>query len=94
PSHHRVHHASNEKYLDKNMGMVFIIWDKLFGTFEKEDESTIIKYGLTKNVDTPYHPVKIITHEWQSLVHDISKEKILKNKFLFLIKRPGWKPHN
>jgi sterol desaturase/sphingolipid hydroxylase (fatty acid hydroxylase superfamily) len=50
PSHHRVHHASNEKYLDKNYGDVFIIWDKLFGTFQKEEEEAV--YGLTKPLNT------------------------------------------
>ncbi len=52
PSHHRVHHASNEQYLDKNYGDVFIIWDKLFGTFKKEEDETEITYGLTKPLDT------------------------------------------
>ncbi len=47
PSHHRVHHASNEKYLDKNYGDVFILWDKLFGTFQKEEDDVKINYGLT-----------------------------------------------
>lgn len=52
PSHHRVHHASNEQYLDKNYGDVFIIWDKLFGTFKKEDEVEETVYGLTKPLNT------------------------------------------
>lgn len=52
PSHHRVHHASNEQYLDKNYGDVFIIWDKLFGTFQKEEEQVEIKYGLTKPLNS------------------------------------------
>jgi len=52
PSHHRVHHASNEKYLDKNYGDVLIIWDKLFGTFQKEEDSEPIVYGLTKPLNT------------------------------------------
>lgn len=51
PSHHRVHHASNIRYLDRNMGMVLIIWDKLFGTFEKESNDENIVYGLTKPLD-------------------------------------------
>ncbi len=92
PSHHRVHHASNTKYLDKNLGMVFIIWDKIFKTFEKEDDTTVIIYGLTKNVETPNHPIKIVTHEWKSLFQDIRQEKHWKNKLLFLINPPGWKP--
>lgn len=52
PSHHRVHHAANEKYLDKNYGDVFIIWDKLFGTFQKEEDDEPIKYGLTKPLNS------------------------------------------
>jgi len=52
PSHHRVHHASNDKYLDKNYGDVFIIWDKLFGTFKKEEETEETVYGLTKPLNT------------------------------------------
>jgi sterol desaturase/sphingolipid hydroxylase (fatty acid hydroxylase superfamily) len=58
PSHHRVHHASNEKYLDKNYGDVFIIWDKLFGTFQKEEDDVKIEYGLT-------HPLKSYSFLWQ-----------------------------
>ena len=49
PSHHRVHHASNIRYLDRNMGMVLIIWDRLFGTFQAEIDEDPVKYGLTKN---------------------------------------------
>ncbi len=60
PSHHRVHHASNIRYLDKNMGMVLIIWDRMFGTFQEELEIDPIKYGLTKPLDKPNHPGKII----------------------------------
>ena len=51
PSHHRVHHANNVIYLDKNMGMCLIIWDKLFGTFQNELEEEPVKYGLTKPLD-------------------------------------------
>src|SRR4051812_27407383 len=66
PSHHRVHHASNAKYLDKNMGMFLVIWDKLFGTFQSElpaGEYQPIKYGLTKNVEQP-NAINIVFHEW------------------------------
>jgi alkylglycerol monooxygenase len=58
PSHHRVHHASNDVYLDKNYGDVFIIWDKLFGTFQKEENDVEIRYGLT-------HPLKSYSFLWQ-----------------------------
>jgi sterol desaturase/sphingolipid hydroxylase (fatty acid hydroxylase superfamily) len=59
PSHHRVHHASNVKYLDSNMGMVLIIWDRFFGTFVEEDENEPVKYGLTQNIES-YHPLKVV----------------------------------
>ena len=54
PSHHRVHHGSNQQYLDKNYGGILIIWDRLFGTFEPEGER--VRYGLTKNIET-FNPV-------------------------------------
>ncbi len=87
PSHHRVHHASNVKYLDKNMGQVLIIWDKLFGTFEKETESP--KYGLTTNLGT-FHPLKVIFSEWQKIIKDLGKPGPLTQRFKYLFKAPGW----
>ncbi|MBX3164988.1 MAG: sterol desaturase family protein [Bacteroidetes bacterium] len=88
PSHHRVHHASNVKYLDKNMGMVFIIWDRLFGTFAKEEEEVV--YGLTKNIET-YHPIKMVFHEWKNIYADLVKKKApLKAKFMYVFGPPGW----
>ena len=61
PSHHRVHHGTNRQYLDRNHGSILIVWDRLFGTFEPEDEPVV--YGLTKNIDT-FNPVRIATHEY------------------------------
>lgn len=91
PSHHRVHHASNIKYLDKNMGMVFIVWDKLFGTFQAEDNSDeAMKFGLTKKLEQPHHPVDIVFHEWKALKNDLSKDIPLKTKIAYLINPPGW----
>lgn len=91
PSHHRVHHASNIKYLDKNMGMVFIIWDRLFGTFAEEDNSDEpIKFGLTKKLEKPHHPVNMVFHEWVSLKNDLKKEVPLKTKLAYLFNPPGW----
>lgn len=87
PSHHRVHHASNVAYLDKNMGQVLIIWDKLFGTFEKETEAP--KYGLTTNLGT-FHPLKVIFSEWQKIIKDLGKPGPLSQKFKYLFKAPGW----
>ncbi len=89
PSHHRVHHASNVKYLDKNMGMVFIIWDKLFGTFAPEEENETCVFGLTENIKT-YHPIKMLFHEWITIFHDLKKTSSLKEKCMYMLGPPGW----
>lgn len=87
PSHHRVHHASNVEYLDKNMGQVLIIWDRMFGTFEEEKESP--RYGLTKRLGT-YHPFKVIFNEWKKIIADIGKPGPLRQKLSYIFKAPGW----
>jgi sterol desaturase/sphingolipid hydroxylase (fatty acid hydroxylase superfamily) len=87
PSHHRVHHASNIKYLDKNMGMIFIIWDRIFGTFEKEEEEVV--YGLTSNIKS-YNPITMVFHEWKAIFEDLKKQTSLKNKFMYVFGPPGW----
>ena len=69
PSHHRVHHGSNRDYLDRNHGSILILWDRLFGTFEEEDEPVV--YGLTSNIDS-YNPVRIATHEWADIAADVA----------------------
>ncbi len=89
PSHHRVHHGSNVKYLDKNMGMVFIFWDKLFGTFEEEDINEPVVYGLTENIKT-YHPLKLVFHEWIAIWQDLQKSSSLKAKWMYVFGPPGW----
>jgi sterol desaturase/sphingolipid hydroxylase (fatty acid hydroxylase superfamily) len=90
PSHHRVHHASNIIYLDKNMGMCLIIWDKMFGTFQKELPEEPVVYGLTKPLDTPHHPIKVVFHEWESIGNDLHKKISLRNKLRYLFMPPGW----
>lgn len=93
PSHHRVHHASNPKYLDKNMGMFLIIWDKIFGTFQPEllpAEYEAIKYGLTKPIENPT-AVSIIFHEWKQMIRDCSRKDITwRQKFGYVFGPPGW----
>jgi len=89
-SHHRVHHASNVRYLDRNMGTVFILWDKWFGSFQAEDDKDPVVYGLTKNVETPNHPVNIVTHEWKNILKDLKKSKFLSDKLRYLLMPPGW----
>ena len=90
PSHHRVHHASNIRYLDKNMGMCLIIWDKIFGTFQEELETEPVKYGLTKPVENFNHPINLIFHEWRSIAKDMNKKVSFSTKLKYLLKPPGW----
>jgi sterol desaturase/sphingolipid hydroxylase (fatty acid hydroxylase superfamily) len=90
PSHHRVHHASNIIYLDKNMGMCLIIWDKLFGTFQEELSTEPVKYGLTKPALKSNNPFHIIFHEWIALIKDLSKKTSFLNKMKYLFMPPGW----
>ncbi|MGQ0739200.1 MAG: sterol desaturase family protein [Bacteroidota bacterium] len=93
PSHHRVHHGSNPKYLDKNMGMFLIIWDRLFGTFQPElnaAEYQSIKYGLTKPLQKE-DPLNIVVHEWKSIGKDIRKKGLsFRQRWNYLFGPPGW----
>jgi len=89
PSQHSVHHASNIPYLDKNMGMVFIIWDRLFGTYQDENLPEPTKYGLTHQPDD-MGPVNIVFHEWGALIADMRKAPGLSNKIKYLFYPPGW----
>ena len=92
PSHHRVHHASNACYLDKNMGMCLIIWDKLFGTFAPENPSEPPRYGLTKQI-ADRGPVNIVFHEWRDMFHDFWRSPLpLRKRLGYLFRGPGWKP--
>jgi alkylglycerol monooxygenase len=74
PSHHRVHHGSNEQYIDKNYGNLLIIWDRMFGTFEPEKEK--VKFGLVNNVNT-FNPTKITFMAWSSMIEDINNKQSL-----------------
>ena len=89
PSHHRVHHASNTRYLDKNHAGILIIWDRMFGTFlEEKDEEKVI-YGITTNINT-YNPIQIATHEYRALWKDVKRAPGFANKIKYLIMPPGW----
>lgn len=91
PSHHRVHHGSNPLYLDRNHAGIFIIWDKLFGTFQEEIKQEKVTYGLVKNIKT-YNPIKIAFIEWVNLFKDaFSGKKSLISRLMYFIKPPGWK---
>jgi len=87
PSVHRVHHGSNPQYIDKNFGGVLMLWDKLFGTYQAEEEKVI--YGLIQNIETS-NPIKINFNEWIALFRDSAKTNNFKQKWLYFIKPPGW----
>lgn len=89
PSHHRVHHASNVRYLDRNHGGILIIWDRLFGTFSAEVDSEKPIYGITTNIDT-YNPFKIATHEFLAIWQDVKSAKGWGNKIKYIFYPPGW----
>ena len=88
PSHHRVHHGANKEYIDKNYGNLFIIWDKMFGTFEPENEP--VKYGLVNNVNT-FNPVKITFMGWSAILRDIKKAKTIKEALKLTFGPPNTK---
>lgn len=85
PSHHRVHHSSDLKYLDKNHAGILIIWDKLFRTFQQEEERPT--YGLTRNINT-FNPLIIATHEWRDMIKDVWRYPRYAGNYLF--GPPGW----
>ncbi|MDG2448509.1 MAG: sterol desaturase family protein [Saprospiraceae bacterium] len=89
PSHHRVHHASNVRYLDCNHAGLFILWDRLFGTFSEEKDFEKPIYGLTKNIDT-YNPFKVVTHEYQAIWKDVLKASKWTDKLKYVFMAPGW----
>jgi sterol desaturase/sphingolipid hydroxylase (fatty acid hydroxylase superfamily) len=89
PSHHRVHHGSNKKYIDKNHAGSLIIWDKIFGTFQAEEEEVV--YGITKPLAS-WNPIWANFHYWADLFTAAKKTSSLKNKLLVFIKPPGWQP--
>ncbi len=91
PSHHRVHHAINKEYLDKNLGQIFIFWDKLFGTFQDELPEVPPVYGITRPVQT-WNPIRInFQHMWL-LIQDAWRAKSVKDKFRIWFMPTGWRP--
>ncbi|MEP6941167.1 MAG: sterol desaturase family protein [Rudaea sp.] len=74
PSHHRVHHARNAKYLDRNYAGVLIVWDKLFGSFVEEDPAVPCEYGIVGHGDggwsRSHNPLKLTFHEWIAMLRD------------------------
>jgi sterol desaturase/sphingolipid hydroxylase (fatty acid hydroxylase superfamily) len=89
PSHHRVHHGSNDPYLDRNYGGILIVWDRLFRSFEPEGEK--VNYGLTSNIRT-YNPLKVATHEYAAIWRDLRRATTWRHRAGYLFGRPGWQP--
>jgi sterol desaturase/sphingolipid hydroxylase (fatty acid hydroxylase superfamily) len=92
PSHHRVHHASNPRYLDRNHAGTLIIWDRMFGTFSAEKDEEPVVYGITTNIDT-YNPLKIASHEFTSMWKDIREAPKFSDRLKYIFYAPGWS-HN
>ncbi len=89
PSHHRVHHASQGGYLDRNFGGILIVWDRLFGSFTAETERPV--YGLTKNITT-YNPLRVATHEYAAIARDLAAAGSWRDRVAHLVRGPGWRP--
>lgn len=91
PSHHRVHHGCNIKYLDRNMGMVFIFWDKIFGTFEPEDPKVPVKFGIYPKMPDD-GPITTLLYEWQKIAKDLKQPNLtIKDRFNYIFNSPGWR---
>jgi len=89
PSHHRVHHGSNRRYLDRNHGSILIVWDRLFGTFQRELDEEPVVYGLTKNIDT-FNPLRIATHDYVEMGRDVIEARTWLDRIDYLRLYPGW----
>lgn len=90
PSHHRVHHGSDQEYLDANYGGILIIWDRMFGSFVPEGKRPT--YGLTKNVES-YNLLKVGFHEYGSILRDVRAAGSWRDKLGYVFGPPGWQPN-
>ena len=89
PSHHRVHHARNPKYIDKNHAGTLIIWDRLFGTFKEEEERPT--YGITKNLNS-WNPVWANMAHYNDMLSDLKRIPKWTDKLKYVFEKPGWLP--
>ncbi len=91
PSHHRVHHAVNPEYLDSNYAGTLIVWDRLFGTFVREDPAEPCRYGIVKQLGT-FNPLNVAFHEWLGILHDLARARSWREIWGYIWKPPGWRP--
>ena len=89
PSHHRVHHATNARYLDRNYAGVFIVWDRLFGTFEPERDDDRPRYGLVRDLGS-FHLLWAAFHEWVGIAKDVRRAPGWRARLGYLWMPPGW----
>lgn len=89
PANHRVHHASNGRYLDKNHGGILMVWDQMFGTYQKEEEAVV--YGVTKPLETS-NPLIINFHEFWMIANDVFKAGRFSDALGYIFRKPGWAP--
>ncbi len=87
PSNHRVHHGSDEKYLDKNFGAIFITWDKIFGTYQREEEKPT--YGITTPIEKSLNPLYLNFHEYKDMIADVKKARGIKEKLFYVFASPS-----
>jgi sterol desaturase/sphingolipid hydroxylase (fatty acid hydroxylase superfamily) len=88
PSHHRVHHGTNPRYLDRNYAGVFIVWDRMFGTFEAERADDPPRYGIIRQLPT-FNPLWVAVHEWVGIARDVAKARSLKSLWTAVAGPPG-----
>ena len=91
PSHHRVHHARNPRYLDRNYAGILIIWDKLFGTFQAELDEEACRYGIVKNLGD-FNILRVAFHEWVGIGKDVLSARSPREVWGYLFGAPGWSP--
>lgn len=91
PSHHRVHHASNSEYIDRNFGGMLIVFDRLFGTFAAERDDVACRYGLVTRLTT-YNPLRIAFHAWWAMLRDLARARRPRDAWLALFGPPEWRP--
>jgi sterol desaturase/sphingolipid hydroxylase (fatty acid hydroxylase superfamily) len=90
PSHHRVHHAANPRYLDRNYAGVLMVWDRLFGTFAEETDAEPPRYGLVKDIET-HNPFAIAFHEWIAMGRDLCRARSAREVAGLVLGPPGWR---
>ncbi len=91
PSNHRVHHAQNSCYMDRNYGGVFIVWDRLFGTYQRELPEESCVYGIRGPIHS-WNPWTALTHVYVDMIMDIKRTRSWRNRLKVLVARTGWQP--